>query len=195
MGLQCDFCQLVVFRASAKRWAVHLVGQGLQIQGHQERARSEHILATRTWNKDRAAKRIDAKIGELPLKDIEIKEYVRDTDLTNLSSNVAYRLDGVHLYADILNLSDMLHLSPRGLRFGFRILAAKDLMRRNSERTVGLYPKIGPGSGTRSPVHVNETTRPCQALTRRSESFVQQSRSVPLATVPEYWYPVYGRLR
>jgi class 3 adenylate cyclase len=68
-------------------------------------------LATRTWNKDRAAKRIDARISELPLKDIEIKEYVRDTDLTNLPSNVAYRLDGVHLYADILNLSDMLYVT------------------------------------------------------------------------------------
>lgn len=68
-------------------------------------------MATRTWNKDRAAKRIDAKIAELPLEKIEIKEYVRDTDLTNLPSTVAYRLDGVHLYADILNLSDMLHVT------------------------------------------------------------------------------------
>ena len=68
-------------------------------------------LATRSWNKDRAAKRIDAKLAELPLKDIEIREYVRDTDLANLPSNVAYRVDGVHLYADILNLSEMLHVT------------------------------------------------------------------------------------
>ncbi len=68
-------------------------------------------MATRSWNKDRAGKRIDGKISELPLKDIEIKEYVRDTDLTNLPRNVAYRVDGVHLYADILNLSDMLHVT------------------------------------------------------------------------------------
>jgi class 3 adenylate cyclase len=68
-------------------------------------------MATRSWNKDRASKRIDSKIGELPLKDIEIKEFVRDTDLTNLPGNVAYRIDGVHLYADILNLSDMLHVT------------------------------------------------------------------------------------
>src|SRR6185437_2883266 len=51
------------------------------------------------------------KISELPLNDIEIKEYVRDTDLTNLPGNVAYRVDGVHLYADILNLSEMLHVT------------------------------------------------------------------------------------
>ena len=82
-------------------------------------------MATRTWNKDRATNRIDAEIGELPLKDIEIKEYVRDTDLNNLPRNVAYRLDAVHLYADILNLSDMLYVTEvegetchrRALRF------------------------------------------------------------------------------
>jgi class 3 adenylate cyclase len=68
-------------------------------------------LATRSWNKDRASKRIDSKIEELPLKDIEIKEFVRDTDLTNLARNVAYRIDGVHVYADILNLADMLHVT------------------------------------------------------------------------------------
>jgi class 3 adenylate cyclase len=68
-------------------------------------------MATRSWNKDRAAKRIDSRIGELPLNEIEIKEYVRDTDLANLPRHVAYRVDGVHVYADILNLSDMLHVT------------------------------------------------------------------------------------
>jgi hypothetical protein len=68
-------------------------------------------MSPRTWNKDRAAKRIDKKIAQLPLNDIEIKDYVRDTDLSNLPSHVAYRLDGVHLYADILNLTDMLHVT------------------------------------------------------------------------------------
>src|SRR6476620_11308200 len=68
-------------------------------------------MATRSWNKDRAGKRIDSKISELSLKEIEIKEYVRDTDLANLPRNVAYRVNGVHLYADILNLTDMLHVT------------------------------------------------------------------------------------
>lgn len=62
-------------------------------------------------NKERAAKRIKAKIDALSLKNIEIKEYVRDTDLSNLKSTVAYRLDGVHLYADILNLTDLLNVT------------------------------------------------------------------------------------
>jgi len=65
-------------------------------------------MAGRNWNKDRATKRIDAKIDALALKDIEIKDYVRDTDLSNLRSTVAYRVSGVHLYADILNVKDML---------------------------------------------------------------------------------------
>ena len=65
-------------------------------------------MAARSWNRDRATKRINAKIDALPVKDIEIKEYVRDADLSNLSSTVAYRVDGAHLYADILNLQDML---------------------------------------------------------------------------------------
>jgi class 3 adenylate cyclase len=68
-------------------------------------------VATRTWNKDRASKRIDSRIAELPINDIEIKDYVRDTDLANLPRNVAYLIDGVHLYADILNLTDMLHVT------------------------------------------------------------------------------------
>jgi class 3 adenylate cyclase len=68
-------------------------------------------MATHTWSNDRADKRINARLAELPLKDIEIKEYVRDTDLTNLPRNVAFRLNGVHLYADILNLADMLQVT------------------------------------------------------------------------------------
>jgi len=68
-------------------------------------------VATRTWDKDRASKRIDTRIAELPIGDIEIKEFVRETDLASLPRNVAYRLHGAHLYADILNLADMLHVS------------------------------------------------------------------------------------
>jgi len=68
-------------------------------------------MGTRTWNKDRATKRIDAKISALPLNDIEIKDYVRDTDLSNLPGTVAYLVDGVHLYADIINLKDMLNVT------------------------------------------------------------------------------------
>ncbi len=68
-------------------------------------------MTARTWDKDRAARRIKAKIDSLPLTDIEIKPYVRDTDLSNLPGAVAYRVDGVHVYADILNLAEMLNVT------------------------------------------------------------------------------------
>jgi class 3 adenylate cyclase len=68
-------------------------------------------MGTRTWNEDRATKRINAKIEGLALKDIEIREYVRDTSLAGLPGNVAYRVNGAHLYADILNLRDMLNVT------------------------------------------------------------------------------------
>jgi class 3 adenylate cyclase len=68
-------------------------------------------MPTRTWNKDRAADRIDGRLAELPLDEIEIKDYVRETDLADLPRNVAYRLNGVHIYADILNLKDMLEVT------------------------------------------------------------------------------------
>lgn len=101
-------------------------------------------MGTRTWNKDRAAKRIDDKIAALALGDIEIRDYVRDTDLSNIPNTVAYRVDGVHLYADILNVADILRVTDvegeiahrRTLRFlnlhyraVHRILARVDAIR------------------------------------------------------------------
>lgn len=68
-------------------------------------------MGTRSWDKARATKRIDAKIASLPITGIEIKDYVRDTDLSNLKSTVAYRVDGAHVYADILNVKDMLSVT------------------------------------------------------------------------------------
>jgi hypothetical protein len=71
----------------------------------------EGSMATRSWSEDRAKKRIDANIDALPLQGIEIKKYVRDTDLTNILGHIAYRVNGAQLYADILNLNDMLHVT------------------------------------------------------------------------------------
>ena len=65
-------------------------------------------MVKRTWDKDRAAERIQKKIDEVALKDITIKDYVRDADLFSLPKTVAYRVNGAHLYADITNLEDIL---------------------------------------------------------------------------------------
>jgi class 3 adenylate cyclase len=68
-------------------------------------------MASRSWKKERAVERIASRIEELPLNDIEIKELVRETDLSELPRNIAYRVDGAHLYADVLNLVDMLNVT------------------------------------------------------------------------------------
>jgi class 3 adenylate cyclase len=95
------------------------------------------------WNKDRATKRIDNKIASLPLKDIEIKDYVRETDLTGLPGHVAYRVDGVHLYADILNLKDMLHVTDiEGETCHKRTLRFLNLHYRAVHRIVGRVSSI-----------------------------------------------------
>lgn len=59
------------------------------------------------WNYDRAVKHIDEKIKDV--SKVVIADYVRDTSLQNISTNKAYKVNGVHIYADILNLEDMLH--------------------------------------------------------------------------------------
>lgn len=101
-------------------------------------------MSARKWEETRAAERIQGVLDGLPLEDIEIKPYVRETSLENIPNAVAYRVDGVHLYADILNLKDMLHVTDvegevchrRTLRFlnlhyraVHRILQKEDVVR------------------------------------------------------------------
>src|SRR5690606_23979774 len=59
-----------------------------------------------TWNDERARKRIETRLEEV--KNVEIKDYVRDTDLGNLPRSTAYRVDGVHVYVDVPNLGEIL---------------------------------------------------------------------------------------
>lgn len=95
-------------------------------------------MSARTWNKGRADGRIQKKIDGLPLKDIEIKPYVRDTNLENLPNHVAYRVDGVHLYADILNLREMLHTTQtEGETCHRRVLRFLNLHYRAVHRILG----------------------------------------------------------
>lgn len=64
---------------------------------------------SKNWNHDRAAEHIDKKLADV--KDVTIKDYTRDMSLESIPTNVAYRVDGVHMYADILNLDDMLNVT------------------------------------------------------------------------------------
>lgn len=62
---------------------------------------------THTWSDQRSRKRIRARLEEV--RTVTIVDWKRDTALENIPRNKAYRVDGVHLYADILNIGDMLH--------------------------------------------------------------------------------------
>lgn len=80
-------------------------------------------MAKRTWSEDRAKSRIETRLAEV--SDVKIRDYIRDTDLTSLGTNVAYRVDGVHLYIDIININELLETTvfdgerahKRALRF------------------------------------------------------------------------------
>lgn len=95
-----------------------------------------------TWNYDRADEHIDRKINDVD--SVEIVEYTRERSLENIPTNKAYLVHGVHLYADILNLDEMLGVTGvegetchrRTLRFlnlhyraAARILARCDVRR------------------------------------------------------------------
>ncbi len=60
-----------------------------------------------TWKEDRAAEHIAAKIDDV--REVEIVDYTREMSLENIPTWKAYRMDAAHLYADILNLDDMLN--------------------------------------------------------------------------------------
>lgn len=59
-----------------------------------------------TWNVDRAASHIARKLKDV--ENVEILDYTRDRSLENIPTNKAYRVKATHLYADILNLDEML---------------------------------------------------------------------------------------
>ncbi|PVE55382.1 adenylate/guanylate cyclase domain-containing protein [Rhizobium rhizogenes] len=58
------------------------------------------------WKYDRAKAAIDARIKDV--KDVQVLDYKRDTSLTSIPTNRAYRVDGVHIYVEIVNFDDML---------------------------------------------------------------------------------------
>jgi class 3 adenylate cyclase len=61
---------------------------------------------THIWKHDRAKSSIDARIKDV--KNVTVVDYTRTTSLQSIPTNKAYRLDGVHLYVDIVNFEEML---------------------------------------------------------------------------------------
>lgn len=80
-------------------------------------------MTKRSWSEDTAKSRIATRLKEV--SNVIIKDYVRDTCLTGIGTGVAYRVDGVHLYIDIINIKDLLETTTadgerahkRALRF------------------------------------------------------------------------------
>lgn len=64
---------------------------------------------TKSWKYEQAADHIKKKIKDV--ETVSIVDYRRDMSLESIPTNKAYRVDGVHLYADILNLSEMLSVT------------------------------------------------------------------------------------
>ena len=59
------------------------------------------------WNYVRAKAQIEARLKQVEY--VDVSEYTRETSLTSIPLNKAYRMDAAHLYVDILNLSEMLN--------------------------------------------------------------------------------------
>lgn len=66
-------------------------------------------MPKRTWSEETAKDRIKARIADV--KTVTIKDYVRTMSLEAIPTGVAYRVDGVHLYIDILNIDEMLNVT------------------------------------------------------------------------------------
>jgi class 3 adenylate cyclase len=98
-------------------------------------------MAKNVWKKVVAEKRIATRLNEVSA--IEIKEYVRDTDLHSLQRAKAYRVDGVHLYVDILNLGEMLQSTDvEGVTCQKRTLRFLNLHQRAVHRILGAVDAI-----------------------------------------------------
>ncbi|PYE92095.1 adenylate/guanylate cyclase family protein [Rhizobium sp. PP-F2F-G38] len=59
-----------------------------------------------SWKHERAKKAIDARIADV--ETVNIVDYKRETDLTSIPTNKAYRMNAAHLYVEILNFAGIL---------------------------------------------------------------------------------------
>jgi class 3 adenylate cyclase len=86
-----------------------------------------------SWKYERARDAIDKKIEEVGT--VDIVDYKREMSLESIPTNKAYRVDGVHLYADILNMEDILATTDKeGERCHKRTLRFLDLHQRAVHR-------------------------------------------------------------
>lgn len=90
---------------------------------------------THTWDHSRAKARIDQSIKDV--SNVEIVEYTKGLALENIPRAKAYRMDSVHLYADILNLDEILaNQDSEGVRCHQRTLRFLNLHYRAVHRII-----------------------------------------------------------
>jgi len=63
----------------------------------------------KTWKEDRARDHITKKIKDV--ETVTVVDYTRDASLENIPVHKAYRVNAAHVYADIVNLDDMLNVT------------------------------------------------------------------------------------
>ncbi len=63
----------------------------------------------KNWKEDRVRDHIEKKIKDV--ETVTVVDYTRDASLENIPVNKAYRVDAAHVYADIVNLDDMLNVT------------------------------------------------------------------------------------
>ena len=63
----------------------------------------------KNWKEDRARDHIEKKIEDV--ETVTVVDYTRDASLENIPVNKAYRVHAAHVYADIVNLDDMLNVT------------------------------------------------------------------------------------
>lgn len=89
-----------------------------------------------SWRYDRAKEAIDQRIKDV--KAVDVVDYTRDTSLESIPTNKAYQVNGVHLYADISNLGDLLATTAaEGERCHKRALRFLNLHQRAVHRILG----------------------------------------------------------
>lgn len=90
---------------------------------------------TGSWKKDRAEAHIEKLIGQVD--DVDIIDYTRSAELENIAPARAYRVQAAHVYADILNIDDMLNVTAtEGETCHRRTLRFLDLHYRALDRIV-----------------------------------------------------------
>ncbi len=100
----------------------------------------------RTWNYNRASKHIDSKLADV--RDVEVVEYTRELSLNKIPTHKAYRVHGAHIYIDIKNIDEMLHVTntegetchKRTLRFlNLHYRAVDRILQRTQARRVDFH--------------------------------------------------------